>query len=132
MPRATPPAVDRSPLPARVAVWLLDSQRLGQASSVKRIAGRLLKHPARAGVVLAQSRLGQLLCADGDSPRDRRVGAQLLREAAKAGDCRAQLVLGRLLLEGEHAQPEQARHWLRLAAVGGQAEARLLLRRLPA
>ncbi|NQD93682.1 sel1 repeat family protein, partial [Pseudomonas sp. CrR25] len=67
MPRALPrlPAESSSTrprLPLRVALWLLDSPRLGHAPSVKRFAGRLLKQPARDGVVLAQSRLGQLLC----------------------------------------------------------------------
>lgn len=80
----------------RIALWLLDSPRLGRASSVKRFAGRLLKQPARRGVVLAQSRLGQLLCRDCGNNRDRRIGHELLRQAARAGDSRAQLELARL------------------------------------
>ncbi|VXC75526.1 conserved hypothetical protein [Pseudomonas sp. 8Z] len=80
----------------RVAVWLLDSPRLGQASSVKRIAGNLLKQPARKGCVQAQSRLGQLLCRDCGNTRDRRIGLELLRQAARAGDRCAQQELERL------------------------------------
>ena len=84
-------------LPTRVAVWLLDSPRLGQAPSVKRIAGNLLKQPARDGVVEAQSRLGQMLCRDCGNNRDRRIGLDMLRQAARAGDRRAQLELDRLV-----------------------------------
>ena len=73
-------------LPLRVAVWLLDSPRLGRAPSVKRFAGRLLKQPALHGVVSAQSRLGRLLCCDCGNPRDRRIGVEMLRQAARAGD----------------------------------------------
>ncbi len=42
----------------RVAEWLLDSPRLGENPNVKHIAGRLLKQPAREGVVAAQSGWG--------------------------------------------------------------------------
>lgn len=73
--------------PVQVALWLLDRPKLGQRSSVKRLAGRLLKQPAQAGVVTAQSRLGRLLCCDCDSARDQRIGVQMLQQAAKAGDC---------------------------------------------
>lgn len=84
------------PLSLRVALWLLDNPRLGRTSTVKRFAGRLLKQPARRGVVVAQSRLGQLLCRDCGNNRDRRIGLELLRQAARAGDRRAQVELGRL------------------------------------
>ncbi|MFZ6048603.1 sel1 repeat family protein [Pseudomonas sp. CR3202] len=84
-------------LPTRVALWLLDNPRLGQAPSVKRFAGQLLKQPAREGVVAAQSRLGQMLCRDCGNQRDRRIGLDMLRQAARAGDRRAQLELSRLL-----------------------------------
>lgn len=83
------PVVMRPKLPLRVALWLLDQPRIGQAMSVKRFAGHLLKTPARQGVVQAQARLGQLLCSDCDNPRDRRIGMQLLRQAARAGDRQA-------------------------------------------
>ena len=78
----------------RVAEWLLDSPRLGENPSVKHIAGRLLKQPAREGVVAAQSRLGQLMCRECGNARDRRIGQDLLRQAARAGDLRAQRELG--------------------------------------
>lgn len=78
----------------RVALWLLDSPHLGQSPNVKHFAGRLLKQPARQGVVVAQSRLGQLLCRDCGNARDRRIGQELLRQAARAGDRNAQLELG--------------------------------------
>ncbi|MBA1274387.1 tetratricopeptide repeat protein [Stutzerimonas azotifigens] len=113
-----------------MAMWLLDSQRLGQTDSVKRIAGRLLKQPAREGVVEAQSRLGRLLCRDCDSKRDRRIGFELLRQAARAGDRQAQFELGQLYAQPRHHEPAQARHWLELAAAQGSSEARLLLNRL--
>lgn len=87
----------RTQLPTRVALWLLDSPRLGHAPSVKRFAGHLLKQPALQGVVSAQSRLGRLLCCDCGNPRDRRIGMELLRQAARAGDQPAQLELGRQL-----------------------------------
>lgn len=132
MPRALPhlPAATlsvRPRLPLRVALWLLDSPRLGHAPSIKRFAGHLLKQPARQGVVLAQSRLGQLLCRDCGNPRDRRIGVELLRLAARAGDRRAQLELGRLYSQPRSNEPQQARHWLELAAAQGSPEAKRLL-----
>jgi TPR repeat protein len=114
----------------RVALWLLDNQRLGQTRSAKRIAGRMLKQPALQGVVEAQSRLGRLLCHDCDSQRDRRIGFELLRQAARAGDRLAQLELGQLYCQPQHAEPAQARHWLEQAAAQGSDEARRLLHRL--
>lgn len=84
-----PTAALRPRLPLKVALWLLDQPRIGQAASVKRFAGNLLKAPARQGVVVAQSRLGQLLCCDCDNTRDRRIDMELLRQAARAGDQRA-------------------------------------------
>src|SRR5690606_14341259 len=83
-------ALQRPGLPLKVALWLLDQPRIGQARSIKRLAGNLLKAPARQGVVEAQSRLGQLLCMECGSPRDRRIGIELLRQAARAGDPQAQ------------------------------------------
>ncbi|OLF52549.1 hypothetical protein [Pseudomonas chlororaphis] len=80
----------------RVAMWLLDSPRLGDNRNVKHFAGRLLKQPAREGVVAAQSRLGQLMCRECGNARDRRIGHDLLRQAARAGDRRAQLELGQI------------------------------------
>lgn len=77
----------------RLALWLLDRPVLSQSASVKRLAGHLLKQPARAGSVQAQSRLGRLLCRDCDGARDQRIGVQLLLQAAKAGDCQARLAL---------------------------------------
>ncbi|HDS1734411.1 SEL1-like repeat protein [Pseudomonas sp. BP8] len=125
---AHPPAIASASGPKRfslkVALWLLDSPRLGDRHSVKHLAGRLLKQPARQGVVVAQSRLGQMLCRDCGSARDRRIGHDLLRQAARAGDRRAQLEYGRLC---QHSEPEQARHWLELAAAQGSQEARRLL-----
>lgn len=121
-----------SRLPMRMALWLLDNERLGQARSVKRIAGRMLKQPAMQGVVEAQSRLGRLLCHDCDSQRDRRIGFELLRQAARAGDRQAQLELGQLYIQPQHCEPSQARHWLEQAAAQGSDDARLLLRRLGA
>ncbi|SHL68683.1 tetratricopeptide repeat protein [Phytopseudomonas punonensis] len=120
----------RAQVPVRVASWLLDSPRIGHAPSVKRIAGRLLKQPARQGVIQAQSRLGQLLCRDCGNTRDRRIGFELLRQAARAGDGLAQLELGRLYCQPRTLEPEQARHWLELAALHGHDEARDLLGRL--
>ncbi|KTC42565.1 MAG: sel1 repeat family protein [Pseudomonas sp.] len=78
----------------RVALWLLDSPHLGHSPSVKHFAGRLLKQPARDGVVAAQSRLGQLMCRECGNARDRRIGHDLLRQAARAGDRSAQQELG--------------------------------------
>ncbi|MDH0647570.1 sel1 repeat family protein [Pseudomonas sp. GD03858] len=109
----------------KVALWLLDSPRLGDKPSVKHLAGRLLKQPARQGVVVAQSRLGQMLCRDCGNARDRRIGHELLRQAARAGDRRAQLEYGRLC---QAQEPEQSRYWLELAAGQGSQEARRLLR----
>lgn len=114
----------------RVALWLLDSPRLGHAPSVKRFAGGLLKQPALRGVVQAQSRLGQLLCRDCGNPRDRRMGFELLRQAARAGDLRAQLELGQLYSQPRSNEPQQARHWLELAAGQGSLEAEQLLKQL--
>lgn len=112
-----------------MALWLLDSQRLGQTKSVKRIAGRMLKQPALEGVVEAQSRLGRLLCTDCDSQRDRRIGFELLRQAARAGDCQAQLELGQLYCQPQYREPGKARHWLEQAAAQGSAEASRVLKR---
>ncbi|QAY84987.1 SEL1-like repeat protein [Pseudomonas arsenicoxydans] len=89
-PRVTPP----KRFSMRVAEWLLDSPRLGENANVKHLAGRLLKQPAREGVVAAQSRLGQLMCRECGNARDRRIGQDLLRQAARAGDRRAQQELG--------------------------------------
>jgi TPR repeat protein len=77
-------------------MWLLDSPRLGDNPNVKHFAGRLLKQPARAGVVVAQSRLGQLMCRECGNARDRRIGHDLLRQAARAGDRLAQRELGQI------------------------------------
>ncbi|MCU9945813.1 tetratricopeptide repeat protein [Pseudomonas solani] len=118
-------------LPLRVALWLLDNPRLGQAASVKRLAGKLLKQPARQGVVAAQSRLGQMLCRDCGNTRDRRIGFDMLRQAARAGDRRAQLELGRLYAQPRTQELQQARHWLEQAAAQGSHEAQRLLSRLP-
>lgn len=117
-------------LPTRLALWLLDRPRLGHHASVKRIAGRMLKQPARQGVVVAQSRLGQLLCRDCGNTRDRRIGLELLRQAARAGDLRAQLELARHYSQPRQAEPAQARYWLEMAAAQGSHEAIRLLRRL--
>ena len=106
-------------LPLRLALWLLDRPRLGHHASVKRLAGRLLKQPARQGVVIAQSRLGQLLCRDCGNARDRRIGLELLRQAARSGDLRAQLELGRHYCQPRQREPLQARHWLEAAAAQG-------------
>ncbi|PKM26118.1 MAG: hypothetical protein CVV09_06410 [Gammaproteobacteria bacterium HGW-Gammaproteobacteria-13] len=134
MPRAItrlPIATTSVPrLPTRVALWLLDSPRLGHAPSVKRFAGHLLKQPALQGVVQAQSRLGQMLCRDCGNPRDRRMGFELLRQAARAGDMNAQLELGQLYSQPRNNEPQQARHWLELAAGQGSPEAQQLLKQL--
>ncbi|MDL5600885.1 hypothetical protein QS468_49815 [Bacillus subtilis] len=130
-PAIDPSRTDDQRLPLRVALWLLDSPRLSQADSVKRIAGRLLKQPARQGVVAAQSRLGQMLCRDCGNTRDRRIGLDLLRQAARAGDRRAQLELGRLYTQPRTQELQQARHWLEQAAAQGSHEASRLLNRLP-
>lgn len=80
----------------RVAEWLLDSPRLGDNPNIKHFAGRLLKAPAREGVVAAQSRLGLLMCRECGNARDRRIGQDLLRQAARAGDRRARQELGQI------------------------------------
>ena len=80
----------------RVAEWLLDSPRLSDSHNAKHLAGRLLKQPAREGVVAAQSRLGQLMCRECGNTRDRRIGHELLRQAARAGDRIAQRELGQI------------------------------------
>ena len=134
MPRAltrvpAPASSSVKRLPTRVALWLLDSPRLGHAVSVKRFAGRLLKQPALQGEVPAQSRLGAMLCRECDNARDRRIGLELLRQAARAGDRRAQLELGQLCHESS-SEPQQARHWLELAAGQGCDQARQLLKQL--
>lgn len=115
----------------KVALWLLDNPRLGDNPNVKHFAGRLLKQPARQGVVVAQSRLGQMLCRDCGNARDRRIGHDLLRQAARAGDRRAQLEYGRLCAQPQVNEPEQARYWLEQAAAQGSQEARRLLKQLP-
>ncbi|MES2871842.1 MAG: sel1 repeat family protein [Pseudomonadota bacterium] len=84
--RTNTPAQAPKRFSLRVAIWLLDNPRLGANPSVKHVAGHLLKQPARQGVVLAQSRLGQLMCRDCGSARDQRIGHELLRQAARAGD----------------------------------------------
>ncbi|MDH0301170.1 MULTISPECIES: sel1 repeat family protein [unclassified Pseudomonas] len=124
-PVASPSLPPPKRLSLKVALWLLDSPRLGDRPSVKHLAGRLLKQPARQGVVVAQSRLGQMLCRDCGNARDRRIGHELLRQAARAGDRRAQLEYGR---QCQAREPEQARYWLELAAGQGSQEARRLLR----
>ena len=134
MPRAIPrfSAANAAPprLPTRVALWLLDNPHLGHTPSVKRFAGRLLKQPALQGEVSAQSRLGQMLCRDCGNPRDRRMGVELLRQAARAGDRDAQLALGQLYIQPRTLEPQQARHWLELAAGQGCSEAKQLLKQL--
>lgn len=77
-------------------MWLLDSPRIGDNPNIKHFAGRLLKQPAREGVVVAQSRLGLLMCRECGNARDRRIGHDLLRQAARAGDVGAQRELGQL------------------------------------
>ena len=128
-PLASPAVSSSAPASKRfslkVALWLLDSPRLGDKPQVKHLAGRLLKQPARQGVVVAQSRLGQMLCRDCGNARDRRIGHDLLRQAARAGDRRARLEYARLC---QAAEPEQARYWLELAAGQGSQEALRLLR----
>ncbi|MWV13205.1 sel1 repeat family protein [Pseudomonas sp. R-28-1W-6] len=123
-------STESSRLLLRMALWLLDRPRLGRSAGIKRLAGRLLKQPARRGVVEAQSRLGQLLCRDCGNARDRRIGLELLRQAARAGDARAQLELGRQYCQPRQREPLQARHWLELAAAQGSHEAARLLGRL--
>lgn len=103
------PVPVRQRLPLRVALWLLDSPRLGHAPRIKQFAGRLLKQPARQGVVIAQSRLGQLLCRDCGNARDRRIGFELLHQAARAGNRHAQLELDRLYAQGRVAETPSTR-----------------------
>lgn len=135
MPRVLPrthsaPVSISTKLPMRVALWLLDSPRLGQTPSVKRFAGQLLKQPALEGVVVAQSRLGQMLCRDCGNTRDRRMGLEMLRLAARAGDSCAQLELGRHYLKPRVNEPRQAHQWLEQAAAHGSQEAKALLKSL--
>ena len=118
---------ESSHLSLRVALWLLDNPRLNQKPSVKHFAGRLLKQPARRGVVVAQSRLGQMLCRDCGNTRDRRIGHELLRQAARAGDCNAQFEYGRLCAQAPINEPQRARHWLELASAKGSLDAQRLL-----
>ncbi|ORL48948.1 hypothetical protein B7H18_24755 [Pseudomonas putida] len=101
-PAASTPPSERFSL--KVALWLLDSPRLCDKPQVKHLAGRLLKQPARQGVVVAQSRLGQMLCRDCGNARDRRIGHELLRQAARAGDRRAQLEYARLCQQNDPDQ----------------------------
>ncbi|MCP6699442.1 tetratricopeptide repeat protein [Pseudomonas donghuensis] len=130
-PVAQPPLPEPKRFSLKVALWLLDSPRLGDNPNVKHFAGRLLKQPARQGVVVAQSRLGQMLCRDCGNARDRRIGHELLRQAARAGDRRAQLEYGRLCAQGQLNEPAQGRYWLEQAAAQGSQEAVRLLRQLP-
>lgn len=96
MPRATSSTASvKRRLPLRLASWLLDSPRLAQSQGVKRLAGNLLKHPARSGCVESKSRLGVLLCRDSGNARDRRIGHEMLRQAARAGNQIAQQELSR-------------------------------------
>jgi len=105
----TQPAPSPKRFSMKVALWLLDNPRLGDKPQVKHLAGRLLKQPARQGVVVAQSRLGQMLCRDCGNARDRRIGQDLLRQAARAGDQRAQVEYARLCQADTPQQaPEQA------------------------
>ncbi|OPG68859.1 hypothetical protein B1218_38900, partial [Pseudomonas ogarae] len=53
--------------------------------SVKHLAGRLLKQPAREGVVAAPRRLVQLMCRHCATPRDRRIGPDLPPQPAPPG-----------------------------------------------
>ncbi|UVJ42877.1 sel1 repeat family protein [Pseudomonas sp. LS1212] len=129
---AVAPTNEPKRLSLKVALWLLDNPRLGDNPNVKHFAGRLLKQPARQGVVEAQSRLGLMLCRDCGNTRDRRIGHELLRQAARAGDRRAQLEFGRLCSQPQVNEPELARHWLEQAAAQGSHEAHRLLKLLPA
>ena len=129
-PTAQPPVAEPRRFSLKVALWLLDSPRLGDNPNVKHFAGRLLKQPARQGVVVAQSRLGQMMCRECGNARDRRIGHELLRQAARAGDRRAQLEYGRLCTQPQVNEPEQARYWLEQAAAQGSKEAVRLLGQL--
>lgn len=91
-PSVTPP----KRFSLKVALWLLDNPRIGDNPNIKHFAGRLLKQPAREGVVVAQSRLGLLMCRECGNARDRRIGHDLLRQAARAGDPGAQRELGQI------------------------------------
>lgn len=95
-PYGSPAEAPKKRFSLRVAIWLLDNPRLGTNPSIKHVAGHLLKQPARQGVVLAQSRLGQLMCRDCGSKRDQRIGQALLRNAARAGDESAQQELNKI------------------------------------
>ena len=117
-------------LSVQVALWLLECPCFSHLTTVKRIAGRMLKYPARAGVVRAQLKLGQLLCCNCNNTLDQRIGMQLLTQAARAGDCQARLELGALLCRPRHYEPQQARHWLELAAAQGSERAKHLLKGL--
>ncbi|WP_457435676.1 tetratricopeptide repeat protein [Pseudomonas sp. TE3786] len=134
MPRNSITAVTQTTprFPLRIALWLLDSPRFGQRVRTKQFAGRLLKQPARQGVVVAQSRLGELLCHECGNTRDRRIGFELLRQAGRAHDRRAQLELGKLYSQPRHYDVSEARHWLELAAAQGCDEARQRLQALSA
>ncbi|WP_339528634.1 sel1 repeat family protein [Pseudomonas mucidolens] len=102
--RSVSPSVTDSPVSVtapkrfslKVAIWLLDNPRIGDNPTIKHLAGRLLKQPAREGVVAAQSRLGQLMCRECGNARDRRIGHDLLRQAARAGDRLARRELGQI------------------------------------
>ncbi|RJG10027.1 sel1 repeat family protein [Pseudomonas cavernicola] len=124
LPRPTAPVSVRPRLPLRPAFQVVG--QLGHVASVKCFAVRLLKLPARQSVVVAQSRLGQLLCRDCGNTRGRRIGLELLHQAARAGGRRVQLELGRLYSQPRQHEPQQARHWLEQAA----AEAKRLLNNL--
>ncbi len=114
-PLASPVVASSAPAPRRfslkVALWLLDSPSLGDKPQIKHIAGHLLKQPAREGVVVAQSRLGQMLCRDCGNARDRRIGHELLRQAARAGDQRAQLEYARLFETDAAKQAPDRADW---------------------
>nr|WP_256218705.1 sel1 repeat family protein [Pseudomonas sp. NBRC 111130] len=84
---------------------------MGDKPQIKHIAGHLLKQPAREGVVVAQSRLGQMLCRDCGNARDRRIGHELLRQAARAGDQRAQQEYARLLEADAAKQAPDGAGW---------------------
>lgn len=86
-------SLSRDRLSLHLAGWLLDSSRLGRSQTVQGLAGRLLKRPARRGLVEAQRRLGLLLCLHCGGQRDRRIGQELLRQAARSGDPRARQAL---------------------------------------
>ncbi|KAF1311978.1 hypothetical protein BLX42_05880 [Pseudomonas sp. SG-MS2] len=106
-PAVTSSAPSSKRFSLKVALWLLDNPRLGEKPQVKHLAGRLLKQPAREGVVVAQSRLGQMLCRDCGNSRDRRIGHELLRQAARAGDRLAQLEYARLCQASEPGQAQE-------------------------